>query len=1200
MSYSTTTSNHSREQPCQQNDHHTHSAEQHLDGSSTTNLGVTNLPEPSTFRDRRSTVYDPLELGDEEIVLPFMRFDPQGKYKKPWDIILMVIIMYSVIMVPFGIATASESTGALLAIDILSDIFFTLDIVFNFLTCYEDAKTYRLETRFQYIAFNYCKGWFLIDLFSTLPLDTIAKAFNPDSAGSDNLGAVKLLRALRLVKLVRLSRLMKLDDLVESAAETVGTNPKYLVLVSLSLNQFFIAHLLACIWIGVSSPRSSNLKDCDYENPDCAETCGFQPTWVFVKGLQCNTPTEQYMVALYWAFATMTTVGYGDVVAVNDTERIVSICLMLVGVTIFGYTILMVALVIADGDPRTACSKAKMSRVNYFLNRVKLPPGLRQRVRVHYAELISMRETTFEGSDLIGFIDPHFRAAICLQSCLPWQNKFTQVCQNLENAAVAAVYNSMRICEMLPGEKVFGKGDLGQQLYFVVSGQVGLQRSEIAVPFLELRDGEIFGVVSILTGCLQPFHANVILKANIAYIPKSELLMSCSRFPQLKHNLYQIAATMVKAYEHTVASALRRGILKAAEAKRESITPTSSSKGPKKAFSDATVVPEGIIGTDAAPILTDMDLNDNSGKTWREAGELMRKYWLIHPTVLPKVAWDLTVAFFIIYSVLLVPYRIGFGAPAEGGMKYFDYIGDLFFFLDMVLSFRTSFVDADSQLLVEDPWRIAKNYLLGWFFVDFVSTFPVDMVVPSNEDGQVNPAFRSVKILRVLRLFKLLKLLRLFKLTRLLGSYANRFYIPPVLSDFMKNLLLLIFFSHLYCCLWYYSSGMAGFDCADSSAEYCPQLFAACCTDEGGNVSANLWEDRGCGRPGEPQEAVDCRQMNTTATPDIWVVNYAMGPSDVEWTLWPLRVLPQNNAHSEQYLAALYWTYATFLSVGYGDLTATLGPLNSHEVLASLFGMCLGTICFAMFLSAVCEMVRMAVANSHYKDIMGRMKAILNDSLVSKEVIKKVTDEYVHFLDRRPLQYDERSMLFELPCFLRNELVTFQQRQAHGLLTLPFFDALEEKFPGFLAASSHMFMPVEMPKGNCIVKRGETYFDVFFLLKGEVDVVDKDEAAIEAISATDSNPFFGQALLSKKALPGVGVWSKVSVYTATSVAMVTIKVSSIKSLSAISPLLEQGIIRMLDPEAQVTTWLELTKLPVKGWPGARGTFDLSAVGAKAK
>ena len=46
---------------------------------------------------------------------------------------------------------------------------------------------------------------------------------------------------------------------------------------------------------------------------------------------------ERYTVSLYWAFTTMTTVGFGDIVGTNREEYPAVIFGMLVGASVFGY-----------------------------------------------------------------------------------------------------------------------------------------------------------------------------------------------------------------------------------------------------------------------------------------------------------------------------------------------------------------------------------------------------------------------------------------------------------------------------------------------------------------------------------------------------------------------------------------------------------------------------------------------------------------------------------------------------------------------------------------------------------------------------------------------------------------------------------------------------------------------------------------------
>jgi hypothetical protein len=63
---------------------------------------------------------------------------------------------------------------------------------------------------------------------------------------------------------------------------------------------------------------------------------------------------------------------------------------------------------------------------------------------------------------------------------------------------------------------------------------------------------------------------------------------------------------------------------------------------------------------------------------------------------------------------------------------------DVFFILDVALNFRTAYiVDAATMELEDDPRRIARRYLGGWFAVDLASAIPFGWFGDFGSDGEV-------------------------------------------------------------------------------------------------------------------------------------------------------------------------------------------------------------------------------------------------------------------------------------------------------------------------------------------------------------------------------------------------------------------------------------------------------------------------------
>ena len=56
-----------------------------------------------------------------------------------------------------------------------------------------------------------------------------------------------------------------------------------------------------------------------------------------------------------------------------------------------------------------------------------------------------------------------------------------------------------------------------------------------------------------------------------------------------------------------------------------------------------------------------------------------------------------------------------------------------YFILDVFVNFRTSYID-DMTNVITDNKMIARNYILGWFAIDFVSCVPVNYVLLITHD----------------------------------------------------------------------------------------------------------------------------------------------------------------------------------------------------------------------------------------------------------------------------------------------------------------------------------------------------------------------------------------------------------------------------------------------------------------------------------
>lgn len=159
-----------------------------------------------------------------------------------------------------------------------------------------------------------------------------------------------------------------------------------------------------------------------------------------------------------------------------------------------------------------------------------------------------------------------------------------------------------------------------------------------------------------------------------------------------------------------------------------------------------------------------------------------------------KTNWELFVIVLALYNSFFIPFDLSFEPEFLGGVDFLllNTVIDLMFFIDIFVSFRTSFYHPITGDEINDLKIIRMNYLKGRFAIDFLSTVPFDNILL---------LFTQAKN-KILAMFSLLKLFRVTRLSRIIA----RLNVSENAKNSMK-LFQLIFFIVLYIhcsgCLWW-------------------------------------------------------------------------------------------------------------------------------------------------------------------------------------------------------------------------------------------------------------------------------------------------------------------------------------------------------------------------------------------------------------
>ena len=177
--------------------------------------------------------------------------------------------------------------------------------------------------------------------------------------------------------------------------------------------------------------------------------------WAYANAMTC------YIDGAYWAFSTLTTVGYGDVTSFTNIERVVSVIVMLLGVSFYAFTISNLSSIMANLDSESNNFQRKVEALDEFSRENGLNKELYLRLRRYfeysYYTNANSSLTMYQKSVLLKEMPSGMRTEVILFihrntiDNIPFFNKKDRDC-------VAEIVQVLQPMEIIAGEYIYKKG----------------------------------------------------------------------------------------------------------------------------------------------------------------------------------------------------------------------------------------------------------------------------------------------------------------------------------------------------------------------------------------------------------------------------------------------------------------------------------------------------------------------------------------------------------------------------------------------------------------------------------------------------------------------------------------------------------------------------------------------------------------------
>jgi len=395
------------------------------------------------------------------------------------------------------------------------------------------------------------KGWFTIDIVASLPIDLVQRIVDkrfecslnaPSNCAADtqvddgNGNLIRMVKLIRMFRLVKMLRLVRIQRLLNRYQDELFVYMGCINICKIVTMLFFVGHILGCFFFFFSTE--------DWRTTDEVDLLGSWRdgggSWIEANfefdgnGTITSPVMDKYITAQYWAFTTMTTVGYGDISARTQVERAYAIVGMVVGGLTFSVLVGSMSSMMG-ADVSKAAQSEKMNLVTAYVRDCKMDRDLRLRVLQFFRR---QNVKGYSERDFLQELPSQEREDVVMHCYGALLRKLPLFCTFETNhtmkSFVIEILQNVATKAIASGTVIVHEGEEPTALFLCTSGVIGIDRDDDGDLDHKLTAPTFFGEDSLLGATKNIFTFTAITQCDFLELHNDDVIIVLQRYPGIE------------------------------------------------------------------------------------------------------------------------------------------------------------------------------------------------------------------------------------------------------------------------------------------------------------------------------------------------------------------------------------------------------------------------------------------------------------------------------------------------------------------------------------------------------------------------------------------------------------------------------------------------------------------------------------------